>query len=110
MRATSIQHVQRTNLAVSLLHRQTPAPTVLARLMARYQLSRRQAYRYLAQAIGQSAPLPVPGVKTVFTVKLPLTLVSQIRRQAQRQEQRLSDWVAQALQDYLQRGPPHGCP
>lgn len=108
MRATSIQQIQRTNLALTLLKRQTPVTTVLSQLMAHYQISHRQAYRYLSQAAAQPAPLAIPSVKTVFTVKLPVPLVSQIRRQAREENQPISTLVAHALEDYLQRGPPHG--
>jgi hypothetical protein len=108
MRATSIQQIQRTNLALTLLKRQTPVTAVLSQLMVRYQLSRRQAYRYLRQAAAHPAPLPVPSAKTAFTVKLPVPLVGQLRRQAQQSHQPLSMFVAQALEACLQPGSRHG--
>lgn len=76
--------------------------------MGQYGLSRRQAYRYLYQAQGVRAPLPVPEAKAVFTVKLPVSLIRQVRQQARRGGGTISQWVEEALQQSLKLPQGHG--
>jgi len=76
--------------------------------MAQHAISRRQAYRYLQLARTTSGPVPVPEVKTVFTVKLSISLVRQVRQQARREELTISHWVEQALRRSLPSGQSHG--
>jgi len=72
------------NVTLSLLRKKTSPGKVVSRLVRRYGLSQRQAYRYLQQAQQISAPLLVPESKAVFTVKLPLSLTTQVRQKASR--------------------------
>jgi hypothetical protein len=48
----------------------------------------------------------VPPLKVVFTVKLPVALVQQLRRHGQRQRQALSVLVEWALERFLSAAPP----
>jgi predicted HicB family RNase H-like nuclease len=96
------------NATLTLLKRSASSSEVLARLVARYGLSRRQAYRYLQQAQQAPGPLPVPDEKTVFTVKLSRQLIAQVRRQARRQRCSISSWVDQALRRWLTHSKKHG--
>jgi hypothetical protein len=75
-----------------------------ARVLAqRYGCSARQARRYAEQAtaVGQVA---VPEETTVFTVKLPSTLVARVRARARESGTTISATVAQALTEYLAGG------
>lgn len=76
--------------------------------MAQHAISRRQAYRYLQLAQSTSGPVPVPEVKTVFTVKVSVSLIRQVRQQARREEVTISHWVEQALRRSLHPGQSHG--
>jgi len=76
--------------------------------MAQHAVSRRQAYRYLQLAQTTSGPVPVPEAKTVFTVKLSVSLIRQVRQQARRQEVTIGSWVAQALRRSLNPRRSHG--
>jgi len=100
-KSTAAEQIQRVNMTVQLLKDKTSSTEVLEALITRYGVSRRQAFRYLRQAQTNTVPVPVPSVKTVFTVKLPGDLAEQIRRHAQSCHRTISDVVEEALRDYL---------
>lgn len=100
--------MQRVNMAVQLMNEKKPSSEVLDTLVSRYGVSRRQAFRYLRQAQANAALLPVPALKTVFTVKLPCDLAAQIRQRAQQCQQTISQVVAEALRAYLASGKRYG--
>jgi predicted DNA-binding transcriptional regulator YafY len=107
-KSSAAEQVRRVNVTVSLLQRKTTSPQVLGRLVTRYGLSRRQAYRYLEQARRAHAPLAVPEPKAVFTVKLPKGLIWQVRQRARRERSSISLWVEQALRRWLSKPKGHG--
>ena len=104
-KSSESEQVRRVNATVSLLKRKTSLE-VLNWLIANYGLSRRQSYRYLQQAQNAGGPLLVPAAKKVFTVKLPVSLIRQVRQRARRESRTISQWVAEALRGSLSQG--HG--
>jgi hypothetical protein len=108
LQSSAAEQIQRVNMAVQLMSDKTPSAEVVASLVTRYGVSRRQAFRYLRLAQGQPVPLPVPVAKTVFTVKLPGDLADQIRQRARQCHQSISGVVAEALRNYLEKGEKHG--
>lgn len=108
-RASAIEHVQRLNMAIELLKKNS-SRQALSLLCAQFHLSTRQAYRYLKEAESLAVPLPLPEAKAVFTVKLPESLITQVRRAAHTQGQSISDVVALALAASLRKQKPqsHG--
>jgi predicted HicB family RNase H-like nuclease len=76
--------------------------------MQRYKVSRRQAYRYLQEALKAGQIQPVPGRKVVFTVRLAESLVQQVREFAEKTGKSLSDLTAEALVAFLKRGGGRG--
>jgi hypothetical protein len=96
------------NATVSLLSQKTSPSEVLDLLITRYGISRRQAYRYFQQAQAAAGPVPVPEVKGVFTVKLPVSLIRQVRQQARREGGGISPWVEEALRRSLSHIQSHG--
>lgn len=107
-KSSESEHARRVNATVSLLRQQASPPEVLNWLIGQYGLSRRQAYRYLFQAQQAREPLPVPEAKKVFTVKLPISLIRQVRQRARRGGGSISQWVEEALQQTLKRPQGHG--
>jgi hypothetical protein len=73
-RAPAGQYARRVNRAVALLRR-LPVPAILRGLVRRYQVSLRQARRYVDVAQHHAQGVPVPEPTVVFTVKLPVGLV-----------------------------------
>jgi predicted HicB family RNase H-like nuclease len=107
-KSSEAEQARRVNVTISLLKKKTSPSKVLARLIGRYGLSRRQAYRYLQQAQKVASPLPVPEAKAVFTVKLARGLIVEVRRQARRQHCSISQWVEQSLRQSLNQVKGHG--
>jgi hypothetical protein len=96
-------------MALDLLKQKTPPPEVVAAaLAARFDLSARQAYRYLQHAQRVTKPLALPEPKAVFTVKLPPRLIQRVRRRARARGQSISAVVTEALQQFLTQRNPHG--
>jgi hypothetical protein len=61
-----------------------------------------EAHRYLQRA-GRSGHVPVPAPAAVFTVKLPVPLITQVRAHAAASGRALSAVVGQALEEFLAR-------
>lgn len=106
-KSSAAEQARRVNATIHLLE-QKPAAQVLAEIVARYRLSRRQGYRYLQVAQQASCPLAIPDQKNVFTVKLPQPLITQVRQQARQQRTSISAWVEQALRLGLEQSKSHG--
>jgi hypothetical protein len=109
-RASTADQTERINMAIELRKKKASLGEAVSSLATRCRLSHRQAYRYLQQAHAVDKPLPIPESKAVFTVKLPPSLIKAVRSQARRQRQQISDLVARALEDFLQKKKPrsHG--
>jgi hypothetical protein len=95
-------------MALDLLKKNTSPNEVVSSLVAKFDLSARQAYRSLQQAQRTRKPLALPEPKTVFTVKLPVNLIQRVRQIARARRQPISDLVTEALQDFLTRLKTHG--
>jgi Ribbon-helix-helix protein, copG family len=95
-------------MALDLLKKNNSPKEVVSSLMVEFDLSTRQAYRYLQQAHRTRQPLALPEPKTVFTVKVPLEVVQRVRQMARGRRQSMSDLVTEALEDYLTKRRPHG--
>ena len=99
------QYAQRVNRALVLLDR-FAVPAVLRTLVRRYQVSLRQARRYVDVAQQHPHGVPVPEPTVAFTVKLPVGLVRRVRAHARATGTRLSALVTRALEDWLERVRP----
>ena len=95
-------------MALDLLKKKISPREVVSSLEAEFELSARQAYRYLQQAQKTTNPLALPEPKAVFTVKLPTSLIQRVRQIARRHRQPISDLVNQALEDWLTKSKAHG--
>lgn len=95
-------------MALDLLKKKISPREVVSSLEAEFELSGRQAYRYLQQAQKTTNPLALPEPKAVFTVKLPTSLIQRVRQIARRRRQPISDLVNQALEDWLTKSKAHG--
>ncbi len=104
MRRRSVQSelAERVNAVRSLL-KEGSRDEALSVIMDRFGVSRRQAYRYIKEALRTKHTVPVPERKVVFTVKVPESLVSLIRYVANATGESLSAIVTQALKTFLKR-------
>ena len=99
-RAHADEYAVRVNRAVELLADRTPADAVRA-LRVEYQLSERQARRYVNAAEVAPEGVPVPERTAVFTVRLAPSLIAGLRALARSRGQTLSAVVAEAVRLYL---------
>jgi hypothetical protein len=100
-RSTQAQKVERLNAAQRLLSQGSSMAENALRLSRDYELSLRQAYRYLeeAQAIGHPTPVPEPSVATTF--KIPRTLIRDLHAYSATSGLTLSEIVRRALVNFL---------
>ncbi|HYS34467.1 MAG TPA: ribbon-helix-helix protein, CopG family [Pseudonocardiaceae bacterium] len=99
-RADNAEYTERVNAAADLLAEGTPATDVAAALAARLGVSTRQARRYVDRATAAGRQ-PVPEDSVVFTVKLPASLATRVRRHARDTGVTISALVTQALTAHL---------
>jgi hypothetical protein len=102
-RSPQAELAERVNVACSLLKEGSSRDETLSAIMDRFGVSRRQAYRYIEEALRIKRTVPVPERKVVFTVKVPESLVSLIRHVANATGESLSAIVTQALKAFLKR-------
>jgi hypothetical protein len=102
-RALTAQHAERINAAAELAGAGVPAAEAARVLAGRFEVSVRQARRYVDQAVA-GGRVAVPGPTVVFTVKLPGRLAAAVREHARASGRTISAVVAQALDEFLARG------
>ena len=107
MRATSLEQAKRVNAALALRRRYVERSAAARAMIERYEISRRQAYRYLRGVERRRTPVAIPEGKVVFTVKLPKRLALRIRRFSRLGRMTLSALVTQALERFLRSRRKH---
>lgn len=100
-RASKVERVQRINAARAALREHGAGTAAAKALAAAYDLSLRQAYRYVQEAEGLDAEMPLPDRTLAFTVKLPTRLIGALRAHTRRTGRTLSEVVAEALRRFL---------
>lgn len=105
-RSSQVERVHRVNVAHQLLQDEMAFAEAAGVLSDRFSVGTRQAYRYLQEAYQASSPLEAPEPKDVFTVKLPVTLIEQLRSHPRPPGQSLSNFVCQALERALEEQSP----
>jgi len=99
-RAYADEYAVRINRAAVLVRDLVPADAVRA-LQAEFDLSERQARRYVNVALEQPDGVPVPERTAVFTVRLAPSLIGGLRARAGASGQTLSAATAEAVRGYL---------
>ena len=107
-RSTKANQARLLNAAYGLLERNTELPAAAQSLSREFDLSRRQAYRYLAQAANLAQPVPVEQASIPITLKLPPRTVRGLRSYAARSGLTLGEIVTRALEAFLNALRKHG--
>jgi hypothetical protein len=94
------EYARRVNAAAEQLESGVPVAEAARLLAERFGCSVRQARRYVERA-GRTV---APEATTVFSVRLPATLVARVRERARESGSTISAVVAQALTEFLARG------
>jgi predicted DNA-binding transcriptional regulator YafY len=107
-RSTDAQKAERLNAAHRLLARGTDLADAATVLSRDFGLSRRQAYRYLeeAEAIGHPVPITEPSVP--ITLKIPGSVVRDLRSYSAVSGLTLGEVVARAISTFLKATRRHG--
>jgi predicted DNA-binding transcriptional regulator YafY len=107
-RATDTEKAERLNAAHRLVARGLSVPDAVQTLVREFDLSRRQAYRYVqeAQAIGHLVPRVEPSIPVTF--KIPAGVIRDLRAYAASSGLTLGEIVARAIAAFLAAVRKHG--
>ena len=107
-RATKAEKARLLNAARGLLQRRVAPPEAVRRLSREFDLSERQAYRYLEQASLLDQPVKVPETTIPLTLKLPPQTVELLRKYARSSGLTIGAIVTAALNAFLRTLKRHG--
>jgi|SRR5205809_2791360 len=107
-RSTKVERARQLNAAQGLLRRHIALPEAVQRLSRQYDLSARQAYRYLAEASESHRPVEVPEATVPITLKLPPTTAERLRTYARSRGLTIGAIVTSALNAFLRTLEKHG--
>jgi hypothetical protein len=107
-RSTKEQKAQQLNAAHGLLQRRLALPDAVRRLSRKFDLSERQAYRYLEEASQLDRPVEVTEATVPITLKLPPRTVERLRKYARSSGLTIGAIVTNALNSFLGILKKHG--
>ncbi len=103
-----MEKARQLNAALSLLQRHISLPEAAQRLSRRFNLSERQAYRYLEEASELDRPVEVTEATVPITLKLPPSTVERLRKYARSSGLTIGTIVTAALNSFLRTLRKHG--
>ena len=107
-RATKAEKARQMNAARGLLQRGVALPEAVRRLSREFELSERQAYRYLEEASQLNQPIEIPEATVSVTLKLPPRTVELLRKYAKSSGLTIGAIVTAALNAFLRTLKRHG--
>jgi predicted DNA-binding transcriptional regulator YafY len=107
-RSTDAQKAERLNAAHRLLARGVELTDAASTLTREFGLSRRQAYRYLEEAAAIGRPVPITEPSVPITLKIPDSIVRDLRRHSAASGLTLGEIVARAVSNFLKATRRHG--
>ena len=107
-RSTKADKAKQLNAAHRLLQRGIALADAAQTLSRKFDLSERQAYRYLEEAARLDGPVEVTEATIPITLKLPPDTVRLLRVQAARSGMTIGALVARALDAFINALKGHG--
>jgi hypothetical protein len=107
-RSTKAAKARQINTARGLLQRGLALPEAVRRLSREFDLSERQAYRYLEEASQLDRPIEIPEATVSVTLKLPPRTVELLRKYAKNSGLTIGAIVTAALNAFLRTLKRHG--
>ena len=107
-RSTKAEKARQINTARGLLQRGVELPEAVRRLSREFDLSERQAYRYLEEASQLDRPIEIPEATVAVTLKLPPRTVELLRKYAKSSGLTIGAIVTAALNAFLRTVKRHG--
>ena len=100
-RSTKAEKARQLNAALGLLQRHIALPEAVQRLSREFDLSERQAYRYLEEASQLDQFVEIPEATVTVTMKLPPSTVERLRKYARTSGLTIGAIVTVALNAFL---------
>jgi predicted DNA-binding transcriptional regulator YafY len=107
-RSTKADKARQLNAAHQLLERNTELSEAAQRLAREFDLSLRQAYRYLKEPARLDQPVEIAEATVPITLKLPPTTARRLRAHARRSGLTIGTIVTRALDAFLGAPKRHG--
>jgi len=107
-RSSKAEKARQLNAARGLLQRQVALSEAVRRLSREFDLSERQAYRYLKEASQLDRPVEVPETTVPVTLKLPPRTAELLRKYARSSGLTIGAIVSGALNAFLRTLKRHG--
>ena len=107
-RSTKADKARQLNAAHHLLQRGVPLPEAVRRLSREFDLSGRQAYRYLEEATHLDRPVEVSEATVPMKLKLPARTAGLLRAYARSSGLTIGVIVTRALAAFLGTQRRHG--
>jgi hypothetical protein len=101
-RSTKAEKARQMNAARGLLRRGVVLSEAVRRLSREFDLSERQAYRYLEEASQLDQPVEIPEATVSVTLKLPPRTAELLRKYARSSGLTIGAIVTAALNAFLQ--------
>ena len=108
VRSTKADKARRLNAAYIMLERNTPLSKAMQRLSGQFDLSERQAYRYLEEAAHLEGPVEVTDATVPITLKVPIGTARLLRAYARSSGLTIGAIVTRALAMFLNSQRRHG--
>jgi hypothetical protein len=107
-RSTKAEKARQLNAAHSLLQRSVAWPEAVQRLSRKFNLSERQAYRYLEEAAQLDRPVEVTEATVPITLKIPPSTARLLQACARSSGLTIGAIVTRALNAFLSTLKRHG--
>ena len=107
-RSTKTEKARQINTARGLLQRGVELSEAVRRLSREFDLSERQAYRYLEEASQLDRPIEIPEATVSVTLKLPPRTVELLRKYARSSGLTIGAMVTAAVDAFLRTLKRHG--
>ena len=107
-RSTKAEKARQLNAAHNLIQRHVSLSEAVRRLSSEFDLSERQAYRYLEEASQLDRPVEIPEATVPVTLKLPPRTVKLLRKYARSSGLTIGAIVSAALNAFLRTLKRHG--
>jgi len=107
-RSTKAEKARHLNAARGLLQRHLERAGAVRQLSREFDLSERQAYRYLEKASQLDRPLEIPETTIPVTLKLPPRTVELLRKYAKSSGLTIGAIVTAAMNAFLRTLKRHG--
>jgi predicted DNA-binding transcriptional regulator YafY len=107
-RSTHAGRAQRLNAAFDLIASGYSLNEAAEALVEQFDLSRRQAYRYLQEAQSIKRPVAVSAPTIPITIKVPGDVVVKLRAHARASGLTIGETVARAVLRFLAKASRHG--